>query len=335
MIESAKGRKTRSIAQLRRHIRKRARPIYTTISAIAFMIGGSALVLDYCMPSSDIELNDPSEQHIYKRSLTSPSNQTDIFMTTMPNIGNYPEDIFTLKQLRQGAVVLHTAGMIYMFIALAIVCDEFFVPALEVITDKLHLTQDVAGATFMAAGGSAPELFASVAGLFISQNSVGISTIIGSAVFNILFVIGVCALVARTVLELTWWPLFRDSCFYSISLIVLIISYLDWKIHYYEAIALLSCYAMYVTFMVFNSRIEKKVKENLCKKRTEQSRMSAVDLVPVSCKSNLVIVVQGGQMKLHLQGQVSTATTELQLDFIACLNTIELLCHDLINCVRI
>lgn len=37
-----------------------------------------------------------------------------------------------------------------MFIALAIVCDEFFVPALGVITERLDISEDVAGATFMA-----------------------------------------------------------------------------------------------------------------------------------------------------------------------------------------
>jgi len=43
-----------------------------------------------------------------------------------------------------------------MFVALAIVCDEFFVPALDVIIEVLGCSEDVAGATFMAAGGSAP-----------------------------------------------------------------------------------------------------------------------------------------------------------------------------------
>jgi Ca2+/Na+ antiporter len=37
----------------------------------------------------------------------------------------------------------------------------------------------VAGATFMAAGGSAPELFTSVIGVFISRDDVGIGTIVG------------------------------------------------------------------------------------------------------------------------------------------------------------
>ena len=41
----------------------------------------------------------------------------------------------------------------------------------------------------MAAGGSAPELFTSVIGVFIAISDVGIGTIVGSAVFNVLFVI--------------------------------------------------------------------------------------------------------------------------------------------------
>jgi sodium/potassium/calcium exchanger 2 len=110
----------------------------------------------------------------------------------------------------------------YMFVALAIVCDEFFVPALDVIIEVIGCSEDVAGATFMAAGGSAPELFTSVIGVFISFSDVGIGTIVGSAVFNILFVIGMCALFSKTVLHLTWWPLFRDCTFYSLSLITLI-----------------------------------------------------------------------------------------------------------------
>lgn len=51
-----------------------------------------------------------------------------------------------------------------MFWAIAIVCDDYFVPCLEIICDKMGLQSDVAGATFMALGSSAPELFASVIG---------------------------------------------------------------------------------------------------------------------------------------------------------------------------
>ena len=91
----------------------------------------------------------------------------------------FPKDLFDTAQLRQGWVTLYIFGLVYMFVALAIVCDEFFVPALDVIIDVTGVSEDVAGATFMAAGGSAPELFTSVIGVFVAFSDVGIGTIVG------------------------------------------------------------------------------------------------------------------------------------------------------------
>lgn len=50
------------------------------------------------------------------------------------------------------------------------------------------MSEDVAGATFMAAGSSAPELFTGVAGVAF-ESDVGVGTIVGSAVFNILVIV--------------------------------------------------------------------------------------------------------------------------------------------------
>ena len=77
----------------------------------------------------------------------------------------------------------------------------------------MQLDEDVAGATFMAGGSSSPELFTAVigkffesrerrfaiffillAGIFVAKGDVGVGTIVGSAVFNIVCVIGVCGL---------------------------------------------------------------------------------------------------------------------------------------------
>ncbi|XP_070848769.1 sodium/potassium/calcium exchanger 2-like isoform X5 [Chaetodon trifascialis] len=191
--------------------------------------------------------------------------------------GEYPPDIFTIEERRQGAVVLHMFGMIYMFIALAIVCDEFFVPALTVITEKLTISDDVAGATFMAAGGSAPELFTSIIGVFISHSNVGIGTIVGSAVFNILFVIGMCAIFSKEILNLTWWPLFRDVSFYILDLILLIIFFLDNIISVWESVTLLSGYAAYVIFMKFNGKVEGFVKDCMNKNQVVEVEVQPKD----------------------------------------------------------
>ncbi|XP_054139988.1 sodium/potassium/calcium exchanger 2 isoform X2 [Melozone crissalis] len=209
--------------------------------------------------------NGTPDPHASMKHEAGQDNETDDHAK-----GEYPEDLFSLEERRQGAVILHIIGMIYMFIALAIVCDEFFVPSLTVITEKLAISDDVAGATFMAAGGSAPELFTSLIGVFISHSNVGIGTIVGSAVFNILFVIGMCALFSKEILNLTWWPLFRDMSFYIIDLILLIIFFLDNFIMWWESITLLTAYFFYVTFMKFNVQVEELVKKFLNRNKVEK-----------------------------------------------------------------
>ncbi|XP_045565109.1 sodium/potassium/calcium exchanger 1 isoform X3 [Salmo salar] len=219
-----------------------------------------------------IYVEDPEPEPPTEPPPTSPPPNT----TTSPGIagdvphrkGEYPEDLFTVDQRRQGWVTLHILGMVYMFVSLAIVCDEFFVPALGVITVKLDISDDVAGATFMAAGGSAPELFTSLIGVFISHSNVGIGTIVGSAVFNILFVIGMCAIFSREMLHLTWWPLFRDVSFYIIDLVMLIVFFLDNTIMWWESVMLVSGYVAYVCFMKFNVQIEHFVKTQINKHKS-------------------------------------------------------------------
>ncbi|XP_056134800.1 sodium/potassium/calcium exchanger 1-like [Lampris incognitus] len=206
---------------------------------------------------------EPPKPHPTERPPTTAPQPPTIFTPHRKN--EYPEDLFSVEQRRQGWVFLHVIGMAYMFVSLAIVCDEFFVPALGVITNKLEISDDVAGATFMAAGGSAPELFTSLIGVFISHSNVGIGTIVGSAVFNILFVIGMCAIFSREILHLTWWPLFRDVSFYIVDLIMLIVFFLDNTILWWESIMLLMGYIFYVGFMKFNIQIEHFVKTQINK----------------------------------------------------------------------
>uniref|UniRef100_A0A3Q3L4T1 Solute carrier family 24 member 2 n=1 Tax=Mastacembelus armatus TaxID=205130 RepID=A0A3Q3L4T1_9TELE len=262
--------------QAHRCVRKKLRPVRilgfvfslvavsaVSLSALTWSSGG---LREPVLPQESHHQSAPHRTLLFTQQQTDPNVSADVPVamksTADGNVsqGDYPPDLFSLEERRQGAVALHMFGMIYMFIALAIVCDEFFVPALTVITEKLTISDDVAGATFMAAGGSAPELFTSIIGVFISHSNVGIGTIVGSAVFNILFVIGMCAIFSKEILNLTWWPLFRDVSFYILDLIMLIIFFLDNFISMWESITLLSTYAAYVIFMKFNSKVEGFVK---------------------------------------------------------------------------
>nr|XP_046264423.1 sodium/potassium/calcium exchanger 2-like isoform X2 [Scatophagus argus] len=233
----------------------------------------------------------PQRTLLQHHNLSAAPEETPVAMQSSEielNHGDYPTDYFSVEERRQGYVVLHMFGMLYMFIALAIVCDEFFVPALTVITEKLEISDDVAGATFMAAGGSAPELFTSVIGVFVSHSNVGIGTIVGSAVFNILFVIGMCALFSKEVLNLTWWPLFRDVSFYIIGLLMLIYFFLDNQITLTESISLLMCYTCYVTFMKFNAKVEIFIKSVLGSNQVDELETAPKVNVPGDDENKLM-----------------------------------------------
>uniref|UniRef100_A0A3Q3RPJ3 Solute carrier family 24 member 4b n=1 Tax=Mastacembelus armatus TaxID=205130 RepID=A0A3Q3RPJ3_9TELE len=165
----------------------------------------------------------PDLEHWGRRLMASePDNETEEKNCSEPAIHEFPDDLFTNNERKSGAILLHIVAALYMFLALAITCDEYFVTSLEKICEKLDLSEDVAGATFMAAGSSAPELFASIIGVFITHGDVGVGTIVGSAVFNILCIIGVCGIFAGQVVMLTWWAVFRDSFYYILSVVALI-----------------------------------------------------------------------------------------------------------------
>ncbi|XP_032143489.1 sodium/potassium/calcium exchanger 4 isoform X3 [Sapajus apella] len=228
------------------------------------------------------------------RKLMAPVNGTQTAKNcTDPAIHEFPTDLFSNKERQHGAVLLHILGALYMFYALAIVCDDFFVPSLEKICERLHLSEDVAGATFMAAGSSTPELFASVIGVFITHGDVGVGTIVGSAVFNILCIIGVCGLFAGQVVRLTWWAVCRDSVYYTISVIVLIVFIYDEQIVWWEGLVLIILYVFYILIMKYNVKMQAffTIKQkSIANGNPVNSELEAVKEKPQYGKSPVVMV---------------------------------------------
>ena len=161
--------------------------------------------------------------------------------------------------------LVYLGGLLWLFVGIAMVCDTFFEPALDAISTKLRLTKDVAGATFMAAGSSAPEFFTSLADAFITKSGAGIGTIVGSAMFNILVIVAASSLLSgQTSLAINWRPIVRDSSFYLLSIFMLYVllrygseekyfskdgvGYIEW----WEGLIMWLTYVAYIGFMVIN-----------------------------------------------------------------------------------
>ncbi|HAJ05651.1 MAG TPA: hypothetical protein DCL76_03745 [Chloroflexi bacterium] len=137
---------------------------------------------------------------------------------------------------------------------LGILTDKYFVPSLDVISSKLRLSSDVSGATLMAIGSSAPELAIALIALIRpgGHTDVGIGTIVGSALFNVLVITGASAIARPLVVK--WTIITRDVFVYVLSVILLIWAIGDGKITGGEAITLILVYVIYVIGLIVMSR---------------------------------------------------------------------------------
>lgn len=240
--------------------RARLRPLLlafvTYLGLVTLLTHGHTLLHQpLTAPSEDVSEAMPMSSSSSSRHLL----QTDAWAgenCTQPAIEQFPRPLMSSAARRSGGLILHILISFYMFLGIAIVCDEYFVPSLEMICDSLQMSEDVAGATFMAAGSSAPELATSVIAVFVAKDDIGISGVIGSAVFNIMFVISVCALFAGQVIVINWWPLIRDSTFYCISICGLLLTIYNEKVNWYESVFLLLLYVLYIVMMFYNKRLE-------------------------------------------------------------------------------
>jgi len=141
-------------------------------------------------------------------------------------------------------------GLLLAFYLLAKICEDYFVESLELIAKRFRMPHDVAGATLMAIGSSAPELFTSLIAVHkIGAESIGVGTIVGSAIFNLLVIVGGVALVASVRLDSR--PVIRDLCFYAASVILLYWVFEDGVISLTEAFICLALYAIYILFLAF------------------------------------------------------------------------------------
>jgi hypothetical protein len=102
---------------------------------------------------------------------------------TPRSVDEFPR-IFTFE-CPQGVVILcATFFGLYCFILTAFVCNDYLLPALDIICLRLKISSDVAGATFLATASCFPELFVNIVGTFLTQSDLGVGTVMGSAVFN-------------------------------------------------------------------------------------------------------------------------------------------------------
>lgn len=159
-----------------------SKPISSTIGSIKSHRSSPSSPTDSSTKKS-VDNNKSSTQRI----LTTSTMKGEQFpYTTMrpkrencssPAIEQFPKPFVGPSARKHGGLIIHLAIAIYTFLGLAIVCDDYFVSSLDRICEELRLSPDVAGATFMAAGSSAPELATVMIAVFCAKDDIGVESI--------------------------------------------------------------------------------------------------------------------------------------------------------------
>lgn len=136
-------------------------------------------------------------------------------------------------------VILATLGGL----ALIIVGSDISVDAASKIARYAGLSERFIGLTIVALGTSLPELVTSVTAAFKGNNDIAIGNIVGSNIFNILFVIGTSSLI----LPITFASTFKIDSLVMIgaALLLFICSLRKQKLDRFSGILMLLSYALY------------------------------------------------------------------------------------------
>jgi len=145
------------------------------------------------------------------------------------------------------SLILSLVGFLACFVILAI-ASHWFIDGLSTLSHRYKIPQSVAGATIAAIGSSAPEFFSNGSAVILEVPNVGIGVITGSAIFNILVIVGLsamfgpCKVLPRVVT--------RDGLFYVLALFSFIWVIWDRNITWLEAIFLVLCYGFYFAILL-------------------------------------------------------------------------------------
>lgn len=133
---------------------------------------------------------------------------------------------------------------------LTVLTDEYFIPSLDEIARRLEIPSNVAGASLMAVGSSMPELTITLVALVTDggqHSDVGVGNIVGSAVFNILIITGISAIILPAAVG--WRVTARDGLFYVASIGLLLLTFSDGQATLLDALLFLSLYVAYLVVL--------------------------------------------------------------------------------------
>ena len=128
-------------------------------------------------------------------------------------------------------------------LAVILVSSDYAVDAAVALAKIFNISDRVIGLTIVALGTSLPELVTSVTAALRGNADLAVGNVVGSCIFNLLFVLGTSALI----LPIPCAPNFLSDAYVAVgaTVLLLIFGYTQMKIARWEGVLLVACYAAY------------------------------------------------------------------------------------------
>lgn len=153
--------------------------------------------------------------------------------------------------------------MIWIFIAgliSLVVGAELLVRGASRLALSLGISPLVVGLTIVAFGTSAPEIAVSVSAALEGRTDIAIGNVVGSNIFNVLFILGLSALITPLVVNA---QIIRQEVPIMIGASLLLLAFgLDGRIGRTDAIILFALLVIYTVFLVVQSRRETRATQD-------------------------------------------------------------------------
>lgn len=172
---------------------------------------------------------------------------------------------------------------------------ELLVRGASKLATTLGVSPLVVGLTVVAFGTSAPEVAVSVNAALSGNTDLAVGNVVGSNIFNVLFILGLSALITPLVVHAQIIrqeiPILVGAC------LLLFILSLDGKISFSESLLLLGTLVAYTVFLIIQSRKEtREVQEEYAKENNSKSKWDAPIYVQlILILAGLYLLVQGSE----------------------------------------
>ena len=177
---------------------------------------------------------------------------------------------------------------------------DFFVEGSSSVAKRLHVPSIIIGLTIVAMGTSLPETAVSVSASLAGNNELAVSNVVGSNIFNMMVVIGVCSLLQTVHVDRQ--TIVRDIPFSAICALLLLgfgwLGFADranMTLGHLDGIILLVLFAGFILFLVRQAM-------NASKAGKEQANEEEIKLIPVW--KSLVFIV-GGAAAIAVGGDLT------------------------------